>query len=110
MHTIIALFLDMETAMNLTIPSRVTHTTSPFMTSPVNNRMSYIPQSSPDSTRGTPEPEQASPSRPESGKSKTTTHFRPWVCEKENDETQMSPSESSDSGKLVFKKCLSNRY
>lgn len=87
---------EVETAMNLTIPHRVTPSTSPLLTSPMTPRNSFAAHVSPGSSRASssPEPEKE-PNNRDTTKIKP---FRPWLSVRDVDDTdeKRKPDDEND--------------
>lgn len=78
---------EVETAMNLTIPHRVTPSTSPILTSPITPRNSFAAHASPGSSRSSssPEPDREVPAQKDTGRTKP---FRPWLSVRDDQDMQ----------------------
>ncbi|KAL4230855.1 Zinc finger protein Gfi-1b [Mactra antiquata] len=88
----------MDTAINLTLPHRVTPSTSPILTSPNASRTSVSANVSPRSSESciSPEPE----NELSSGQDSTTKKpFRPWLSVREEVEEEAKSSEDVDGEK-----------
>ena len=94
-------FLEIESAINLTLPARVNPSKSPFLTSPLNSRISYVPQSSPNSSRDSPTATDQPANRADRGQTNTFNCFRPWLSDedKKRDGERSNINETNSSGK-----------
>ncbi|WAQ99972.1 GFI1B-like protein [Mya arenaria] len=87
---------EYETAINLTIPQRITSTTSPILTSPDQPRASFSVNFSPVSSRSalSPDPEKSiGDLRPEGVQGNV---FRPWVSDIKSDDEETDKESTDD--------------